>query len=103
MKHIAQPPHPAWDIGKLNAMIKTLESGGALPPILVCGEQAYSGSHRIAAWDHCEIEYDIVEISDDDYIKIMVSQNLDPVYDSVYDFEPFLEEAVWLGLAVGAK
>jgi len=97
------PPHEVTDTDKLNSMINTLKKGGSLPPVLVCGVQAYSGSHRIAAWQQCEMDIEYVEISDEEYKQIMISMNLDPVYDDVYDFEPFLEEAQWLGFAGDAK
>jgi len=97
------PPHRAFDINKLKGMIKTLKSGKDLPPVLIQGDQAYSGSHRLSAWKEMGMEPNYKEITDKDYIKIMKSMNLDPVYDTVNDFEPFLEKAMSLGLAKGAK
>lgn len=96
-------PHAANDRSKLAGMLKALRRGEALPPVLMHGEQAYSGSHRIEAWTRMGIEIDYVEISDDDYRAIMIESNLDPVYDVVYDFEPFLNNAQYLGLAGKAK
>lgn len=97
------PPHSIQDWDKFEAMVAVLESGGTLPPVLVNGVQAYSGSHRIAAWQQCEMDIDYIEISDEEYKQIMESMNLDPVYDVVYDFEIFLEQAVSLGFADVAK
>jgi len=98
-----ESPHHAWDTEKLESMIKTLREGGNLPPILVHENQAYSGSHRLEAWSREDIDPDYIEIDDEAFKKIMTSMNLDPVYDTVTDFEPFLEESVLLGLAPGAK
>lgn len=98
-----QPPHQAWDKEKLALMVKHLEAGKSLPPILVCDNQAYSGSHRIEAWEIMEMEVDYIEISTDDRKKVFESMNLDIETDEINDFESFLEEAIWLGLCDGAK
>lgn len=45
------PPHAATDREKLNGMIEALRLGRPLPPIVVVGQQAISGSHRIEAQD----------------------------------------------------
>lgn len=45
------PPHGVRDINKLNGMIEHLRNGGSLPPVIVDGEQAITGSHRLAAVD----------------------------------------------------
>ena len=34
----------------LARMIESLRNGKSLPPILVCGGTAFSGSHRLEAW-----------------------------------------------------
>lgn len=98
-----QAPHEVREQEKLNSMITTLKNGGELPPVLVCGDRAYSGSHRLAAWAAVEIEPDVVEIDDDEYCKIVEALGMDPMYDSIYDFEQFLEMAQELGLAGDAK
>lgn len=74
-------------------MISALRDGRSLPPILVCGEIAYSGSHRIAAWDQLEIDPDVIELEDDEVATIMVKIGLEPGYDEVTDFERFEEFA----------
>ncbi len=97
------PPHNVTDQKKLSEMISILEGGGELPPVLTNGEQAYSGSHRIAAWDALEMDHNAVELDDDEYVAVMENINLDPVYDTVCDFEPFLASAVELGFAGAAR
>ena len=98
-----QPPHNINDRVKLADMIKLLRRGESLPPVLVHGEQAYSGSHRISAWTALRMDIEYVEITDADYEAIMNEMNLDPMYDSVYDFEVFLDTAIELGFAGNAK
>ncbi len=91
-------PHNVTDQGKLESMINHLSNGGELPPIVVCGDQAYSGSHRLAAWAHMGIEADVIELDDDDYCLIMANLDLDPSTDDVYDFDIFVNAAQDLGL-----
>ena len=98
-----QPPHEVRDQNKLDAMVEILKNGGELPPVLVCGDRAYSGSHRLAAWEMMGMEADVVEMSDDEYCEVMTALDLDPMYDEAEDFEEFLNVAQSLGLAVGAK
>jgi len=100
---LIEPPHQPRDRAKLASMVKSLRANKMLPAILVYGEQAYSGSHRLAAWSMMDIEPDYVEINDDEYTKIMGSVNMDPIYDSVYDYDQFLQGAKSLGLAGGAQ
>lgn len=78
-----QAPHEVRDQEKLQSMIDELEDGNDLPPVVVIGEQALTGSHRIAAWESCGMDIDYIEIEDDDYISAMKHLNLDPVYDQI--------------------
>jgi len=98
-----EPPHTAWDKEKLQSMINVLKSGKSLPPILVSENQAYSGSHRIEAWLHMDMEIDYVEITHDQCKQVFESMNLDMETDVICDFEPFLEEAIYLGFAENAR
>jgi len=98
-----EPPHQAHERSKTASMIRTIRNGGTLPPILVHGEQAYSGSHRIDAWQRLDMEIEFVEIDDNEYESIMHHLNLDPVYDTICDFEPFLDAAQELGFAGDAR
>ena len=100
---IYQPPHEIIDYDKIDSMVTQLREGGSLPPVLVCGDQAFSGSHRLAAWDLLDLNPDVVEIEDDDYRAILESLGLDPDVDEVRDFEPFLDAAKKMGLAGGAE
>lgn len=54
-----QPPHEVRDQSKLSAMVEILKNGGEPPPVLVCGDRAYSGSHRLAAWEITGMEADV--------------------------------------------
>ena len=91
-------PHEVRDHEKLASMVADLEAGHDLPPVLVCGDSAFTGSHRLAAWKAMEIEPEVVELEDSEYIEIMEKLGLDPIYDSVYDFEVFEEVAIEMGL-----
>ena len=82
-------PHAARDKGKLNGMIETLKSGGELPPVVVCGDIAYTGSHRLAAWLACSMDAEAVEVSNEDYEETMELLCLDPMYDTIHDFNVF--------------
>ena len=97
------PPHEVREEAKLNSMISAIEAGKELPPILVFLDQAFSGSHRIAAWDALDMEHDAVELDNDEYVQIMQHLGLDPMYDSITEFEDFLEAAQELGFAANAK
>lgn len=83
------PPHETRDQSKLGSMIAAIESGKSLPPIVVMGYDAFTGSHRIAAWEACNVAADVVEITDDDYIAAMTEMGLDWECDSVYDYNEF--------------
>lgn len=61
------PPHEVREQDKLESMIALLERGESLPPVLVHGVDAYSGSHRLAAWREMEMEPDVIEMTDEQY------------------------------------
>jgi uncharacterized ParB-like nuclease family protein len=98
-----QPPHEVRDQEKLEAMIEILKNGGELPPVLVCGDRAYSGSHRLAAWESMGMEAVVVEMSDEEYCEVMTELGLDPMYDDATDLEDFLNVARELGFAGKAE
>ena len=79
------PPHEVRNQEKLQSMINTLGNDGDLPPIVVLGEDAITGSHRLAAWAACDMEAETIEIEDEDYVAAMNYLGLDPVYDSPMD------------------
>ena len=68
-----QPPHEVVDQEKFDAMVHSLENGESLPAVVVLdrGNEyvAVTGSHRIAAWDACDMEPDFLVIGDEDYEK----------------------------------
>jgi uncharacterized ParB-like nuclease family protein len=82
-------PHEVRDQNKLDSMIETLNNGGTLPAVIVCGNQAFTGSHRIAAWEACGIEATVIEISDEDYIATLTKMGLDWETDEVNDYNDF--------------
>lgn len=98
-----QPPHEVRDQEKLNALVEILKNGGELPPVLVCGDRAYSGSHRLAAWELMDVEPSVVEMDDAEYCEVMEALDLDPMYDEATDLEEFLNVAHQLGFAGNAK
>ncbi len=85
-----QAPHEVTDNAKLEEMIKTLEEGNSLPPIVVCGDIAYEGSHRLAAWKTLEIEPEVIEITNKEVAQTMKKMGLDPYYDEINDFDDFI-------------
>lgn len=101
------PPHEVRDKAKLQSMIDTLNNGGQLPPVVAYQEQAYSGSHRIAAWDACEMDTQAVELTDEEFILANAVMNgvddldIDDPDDmeffykylcqEIYDYDAFLE------------
>ena len=98
-----QPPHEVRERSKLAGMIKTLRRGESLPPVLVCGDNALSGSHRLVAWEKMGMQPDVVEMSDEEYCATMVELGLDPMYGNIVDYEDFLITAAALGFAGDAK
>lgn len=101
------PPHEVKDKAKLQSMIDTLENGGQLPPVVVYGNDAYTGSHRIAAWDACEMDTQAIELTDQEFILARAMMNgvddldlNDPddmdfyhkhLCQEIYDYDAFLE------------
>ena len=84
-----QPPHYYTDPAKLAAMVAVLNAGLDLPPILVCGEIAYSGSHRLAAYDAVGRQIPTREITEEQVAAAMLACGLDPGYDTISDYEEF--------------
>lgn len=58
-------PHAPEDRTKLAGMIRTLRSGGSLPPILWDGDGAYEGSHRLAAYEAVGMEPELIQVDDE--------------------------------------
>lgn len=81
-----EPPHTVQDAQKLEKMINVIENGGELPPILLCGEKALTGSHRIAAYNYAETEVPHIEIEEELYVDAVKAMGLDPIYDEVRDY-----------------
>lgn len=87
-----QAPHEVRNEEKLQSMIATLQNGGQLPPVVVIGDYALTGSHRIAAWDACEMQAEIVELSDDDYVAACEELYGEVMtIDEIGDFSQFCE------------
>jgi len=93
-------PHEVRDQEKLSSMIDTIVSGSHLPPVVVLGDTAFTGSHRIAAYlavekmiDNDEIDIYVdeiphVEIEDADYCSAMEDMDLEPG-DDISDYNDF--------------
>ena len=60
-------PHAVTHHAKLARMIETLISGGTLPSVLWDGNQAYEGSHRLAAWEAVEQDPDLILVTNEDF------------------------------------
>jgi hypothetical protein len=66
---IYDAPHSVQNQDQFAAMVATLQAGGNLPPVVVNGSKAITGSHRIAAWRECDMDQEVVELSDLDYLR----------------------------------
>ena len=90
---IIAPPMGVTDHSKLAQMVKALENGNTLPPVvaLIEGEQAFSGSHRIAAYRELDLPIPVVGISDGQYRAAMEHLGYDPDKDDVSDFHEFVD------------
>ena len=71
-------PHAVTDRAKLGRMIDTLNAGGVLPPVLWDGNQAFEGSHRLAAWEAVGQRADLMLVTDDDLARAAESLGMDP-------------------------
>lgn len=60
------PPHKAHDDAKLASMMAMLRQGIDLPPIVVNGETALSGSHRIAAYQAAQKRRESLDLAWED-------------------------------------
>ena len=91
-----EPPNPVNDEAKVDGMIETLRAGGSLPPIVVCGEKAWTGSHRLAAYKAEEIYVEdsmIIELDLDEESKILREMGDD--WDS---YDDFVDAGISLGI-----
>lgn len=92
-----QAPHEVTDQSKLSAMVAALGRGECLPPVLVCGERALTGSYRLAAWATAGIEPSVVQVADSDLAKAMKDCGLDPIYDEISDFHQIEQALIEMG------
>ncbi len=76
------PPHEVKDKAKLQGMIDTIKSGGSLPPVVVYENQAYTGSHRIAAWEEVGEDVEAIEIGKNEFLAARATMN------NIDDFDP---------------
>lgn len=89
---IYQAPHEVRDTEKLKHMIETLNNGGKLPAVVVIGEFALTGSHRLAAWKACGLSPSVVEISNDEYVAACEMEYGNVVtIDEIYDYSEFCD------------
>lgn len=80
------PPHAVYDHAKMAALVESFRLGHSVPPVVVCGLQALTGSHRIAAFveahaqwasnqdgweDAAEPELATVEVDDATYARAL--------------------------------
>lgn len=80
-----QPPHEIRDREKLEKMIEHLRNGNELPPIVANGEIAFSGSHRLAAYSVCNMDPQVVEINDEEFVTAMGFLGLDQYDEYEYN------------------
>ena len=86
-----QPIHEVQDESRLASMRAALARGETLPPIVVCGDVALSGTHRLAAWDAEGVEPVAVEVTDDEYRDAVTVIGLDPDWDDVRDYDELVD------------
>ena len=90
------PPHRITDVVKFNSMIETLENGRSLPPIIVCGDIAFSGTHRLAAWKAKGMQPDVIEITDEDVTSAKQFLGIDRL--CVGQFNDLIDALIELGI-----
>ena len=87
-----QPPHEVKDTSKFESMVSSINSGKQLPAVVVIGEFALTGSHRLAAWKACGVNPDVVEITNKEYIDACEKCYGDVVsIDEIGDFSDFCD------------
>jgi len=86
METYITPPHEVTDENKLESLIKALENGVNLPPVVVYAGQAYSGSHRLAAWEACGRDPAVIELSETEMLMAICKYN-------GYDYDPDFDDA----------
>ena len=88
-----EPRHDVTDSKKLQRLIDALERGERLPPVVVQGEIALTGVHRLAAYKALNMAPDVVEVSDDEYRAALIELGLDEdaTVDEIWDLDLFLE------------
>ena len=92
-----EAPHAVRDAKKVAGMVAAIKRGEELPAILVIGETALCGSHRLAAYAEACVEPVVCGLEDDDYIRAIRHMGLEPG-DEIGDYGDF-----WAALrAVGA-
>ena len=82
MENFYNAPHEVTDIDKHDAMVAAIKAGEKMSPVVVIGEQAFTGSHRIAAyitarelaeecdtgeWEGADLEIPAIGIDDETY------------------------------------
>lgn len=104
MTTIYNAPHEVKDTDKFNAMVEAIRTGQQLPSVVVLGYDAYTGSHRLAAysearrraenleegWEDADTETPIIEIEDEEYIAACERIFIEPG-DEIYDYNEFCE------------
>lgn len=95
------PPHEVRDYDKLDSMTDVIESGGRLPPIVVYENQAYTGSHRIAAWRYCNVEPNYITLTKWEFVNTLaVMDGIDELLDVNNDddmefFEKYIDQEIY--------
>lgn len=85
------PPHEVTDFSKFESMTQTLKDGGNLPAVVVAGENALTGSHRLAAWIACDLDAEYISITDAEFNSAASHIGIDPMYDVVEDYSALCE------------
>lgn len=80
------PPHEVTDESKLESMVAAINAGKALPPVVVSGSDAITGSHRLAAWEACGVSPETIEVTDLDYRRACYVADCETHHDDLEAF-----------------
>jgi hypothetical protein len=58
------PPHQPTDKAKLASLVEAIKSGAKITPVVVCGDIALTGSHRIAAFALAKVSPPVIGIEE---------------------------------------
>lgn len=92
------PPHEAEDQKKVEALVEAFRCGKEVTPVVVYGDDAYTGSHRIAAhaiavenWESGNWDFEtytdlpVVEIDDEEFAAAYDEYDINITLENLLD------------------